>query len=115
MQANPGRYSSIGAALVSLTREEGIRGFSQGLVPHIMRGATVTASQLAVYDETKQRLINHAGLSEGISLRFSAAMVSGIVTTTASSPCDVVKTQMMTHGGSMGSVATSIMREHGPR
>ena len=37
-----------------------------GLVPHVLRGAAVTASQVGCYDEVKQRLAARTGLREGV-------------------------------------------------
>lgn len=113
LMAEPSRYRSTRHAVVSLARDEGLGGLSKGLVPHMLRGAAVTASQLAFYDESKHRLKAHVGMQEGIPLRFAAAMVSGVATTTMSSPFDVIKTQVMARGGSVIEVTRRIASEEG--
>jgi hypothetical protein len=113
MQADPVRYSSALSTLSQLTRNEGLAGLAHGLGPHVLRGAAVTASQVGVYDEVKQRLVLHGGLSEGVGLRFSAAMVAGVVTATVSSPFDVLKTRLMTRGGTLLTASRGVWKEAG--
>lgn len=59
LQAEPSRYKSTAEAFVLLARKEGVAGLTCGLVPHVLRGAVVTASQVGIYDEVKQRLAQH--------------------------------------------------------
>eukprot|EP00928_Gymnodinium_smaydae_P045941 TRINITY_DN30583_c0_g1_i1.p1 TRINITY_DN30583_c0_g1~~TRINITY_DN30583_c0_g1_i1.p1 ORF type:complete len:286 (-),score=27.42 TRINITY_DN30583_c0_g1_i1:390-1247(-) len=116
MQADPGRYRSTASALVQMLSKEGLAGFSQGLLPHVLRGAAVTASQIGVYDDTKHRIARYTGLKDGVALRFSASMIAGVVTTTASNPFDVIKTRVMVdQGSSVLSVSRQLLRQEGPR
>lgn len=116
MQAEPMRYQSTFMAFYRMVAEEGFSSFSKGLVPHVLRGAAVTASQIGIYDDTKHRLVQYTGMDDGIVLRFAASMVAGIVTTTVSSPFDVVKTRVMTQtGGTVVSVSRALLVEEGPR
>nr|CAD2194748.1 unnamed protein product [Meloidogyne enterolobii] len=52
----------------------------------------VNAAQLATYSQAKQYLMS-AGLNEGIQLHFCASMISGLATTAASMPVDIIKTR----------------------
>lgn len=124
IQADPTRYSSTPAAFSNIISTEGLFGslspfggsFAQGLVPHILRGAAVTSSQVAIYDDTKHRLKGYTGLDDGIPLRFISSMVAGVVTTTVSSPFDVVKTRTMIEvGGSVFSATRKLVQEEGLR
>mmetsp|Transcript_28052 Transcript_28052/g.37943 ORF Transcript_28052/g.37943 Transcript_28052/m.37943 type:complete len:301 (+) Transcript_28052:211-1113(+) len=116
MQADPGRYRSTASAFMKMASMEGLASFSKGLFPHILRGAAVTASQIGIYDDTKQRLKQYMDLKDGIPLRFSASMVAGVVTTTVSSPFDVIKTRAMTQmGGTVFSASSALLREEGPK
>ncbi|CAK5068911.1 unnamed protein product [Meloidogyne enterolobii] len=53
----------------------------------------VNAAQLATYSQAKQYLMS-AGLNEGIQLHFCASMISGLATTAASMPVDIIKTRI---------------------
>ena len=58
------------------------------------RAAVLTASQCATYDEIKQVIRKATGMGEHFGLHLSASMVTGLVTTTATAPVDVIKTHM---------------------
>lgn len=51
-----------------IASEEGVRALWKGVVPAMARAATLTASQLATYDESKQALIKYTPLEEGFHL-----------------------------------------------
>jgi solute carrier family 25 uncoupling protein 8/9 len=51
----------------------------------------LTASQCATYDEAKSRLLALTGWSDSLGAHLAASMVTGVVTTTATNPVDVVK------------------------
>jgi solute carrier family 25 oxoglutarate transporter 11 len=55
----------------------------------------VNAAQLATYSQAKQQLVLSAGFQEGIPLHFCASMISGLATTIASMPVDIVKTRFL--------------------
>lgn len=81
--------------LRNLLVNEGLSGFWRGVGPSMARASTLTASQLATYDESKQRLRHWMALEEGFWLHISASLVAGGVGTTATAPIDIVKTRMM--------------------
>lgn len=58
------------------------------------RAAVLTASQCATYDEIKQAIMRLTGLGDHFGTHLSASMVTGLVTTTATAPVDVIKTHM---------------------
>jgi len=118
MQADAAKYNnSTFRAFSSLIREEGFIGLTNGLVPHCVRGATVTASQLATYDTAKRAASEHFGLQDGLVLRFAASMISGVVTTTVVAPVDLIKTRVMTSSGSDAGVlkqCRAVLKTDGP-
>jgi dicarboxylate transporter 10 len=50
--------------------------------------------QVGCYDHVKQMLKSGTGMREGFATHVTAAMISGLLTSTASSPLDVVKTRI---------------------
>ena len=54
----------------------------------------VQGAQLSSYSQTKESLVNTGYFTEGIFLHFCASMISGLVTTIASMPVDIVKTRI---------------------
>ena len=110
-----GQRTPCAAAFAVLAREEGAKGLANGLVPHIARGATVTASQLVMYDSAKRSVMEQTGLEDGLLLRFLASMVAGVVTTTTVAPVDVIKTQVMTStNASVAGVCRDLLSTYGP-
>jgi len=109
--APPGAYRHLGDALVrSAGGAGGLAGWWRGGVPAVARAAAVNAAQLGVYDGVKGGLRDAGGVGGGApgwGLEVAAAAVSGVVTTTVSSPADVLKTRMMVGGGGGGPAATA--------
>jgi solute carrier family 25 oxoglutarate transporter 11 len=54
----------------------------------------VNGAQLASYSQAKEILVKSAHFQEGIFLHFCASMISGLITTIASMPVDIVKTRV---------------------
>mmetsp|Transcript_27361 Transcript_27361/g.87668 ORF Transcript_27361/g.87668 Transcript_27361/m.87668 type:complete len:292 (-) Transcript_27361:170-1045(-) len=101
-----------------VVRQEGVAGLWKGAVPSMIRAATLTASQCATYDEVKQALIRSGASGNDLSTHLTASMFTGIVTTTATSPVDVIKTMMFaggteTKGRGVMHVATHIFQREG--
>ncbi|KAL7076146.1 hypothetical protein ACQ4LE_004833 [Meloidogyne hapla] len=86
-------YKNVFDALIRVTREEGTLTLWRGCTPTVVRAMVVNAAQLATYSQAKQYLIS-AGLNEGIQLHFCASMISGLATTAASMPVDIIKTRI---------------------
>lgn len=95
-------YSNVFNALVRITREEGITTLWRGCIPTIARAVVVNAAQLASYSQSKQALLDTGYFHDDVLCHFTASMISGLVTTAASMPVDIVKTRiqnMRTIGG----------------
>ena len=102
-QGPPGPYQ----VLRRVVREKGIAGLWRGSAMSMTRSAVLTASQCATYDEVKRVIGEYTGMRDGVLLHFTASMLAGLVTTTATNPVDMVKTQLyMDAGGGDGAGVT---------
>jgi solute carrier family 25 uncoupling protein 8/9 len=54
----------------------------------------LTASQCVTYDEVKGRVMAATGWRDSAATHLATAMITGIVSTTATNPVDVIKTHM---------------------
>lgn len=89
-------YTSVGNALVRIIREEGILTLWRGCLPTVGRAVVLNAAQLASYAQFKEIIKKNFGMQDGIPLHFAASMGSGLVSTIASMPVDIVKTRIQT-------------------
>jgi hypothetical protein len=91
------RYNnSFTFACRKIYQEEGlIRGFYRGVAPTTFRAMVLTAAQLPSYDHMKETLLHHTPLKEGVTVHMICSMFAGLTAATASSPLDVMKTQIM--------------------
>lgn len=64
----------------------------------MQRAAMVTACQIPSYDHAKQFVKRREMMEEGIGLHIVCSMFAGLVTSTATSPIDVIKTRIMNQG-----------------
>merc|ERR1711970_682057 len=87
-------YTSVFNALTRIIKEEGVTTLWRGATPTIARAIVVNAAQLGTYSQAKESAKKMMGMEEGIKLHFVAAMISGLVTTIASMPVDIVKTRL---------------------
>ena len=58
------------------------------------RAAVLTASQCATYDETKKLFKRLTGAGDNFGTHLASSLLTGLVTTTATAPVDVIKTHM---------------------
>lgn len=87
-------YKNVFNALARIVREEGVRALWTGCTPTIGRSMLVNMCQLASYSQAKQHLMATGYFKEGITMHFTASMISGLITTTASMPVDIAKTRL---------------------
>ncbi|XP_012673068.2 mitochondrial 2-oxoglutarate/malate carrier protein-like [Clupea harengus] len=87
-------YSNVFNALARISREEGISTLWRGCIPTMARAVVVNAAQLASYSQSKQALLDSGYFRDDILCHFCASMFSGLVTTAASMPVDIVKTRI---------------------
>jgi solute carrier family 25 (mitochondrial dicarboxylate transporter), member 10 len=117
------RYKHAFNAVLRIAREEGLRTFSRGLAPNVVRSILMNVSQIATYSATKQQLLSSPtlDLSDGMPTHFLASFVAGTVATTACAPADVLKSRMQNAVAvngvrpSLGRIVTESLRKEGPR
>eukprot|EP00184_Porphyridium_aerugineum_P003731 CAMPEP_0184696980 /NCGR_PEP_ID=MMETSP0313-20130426/4122_1 /TAXON_ID=2792 /ORGANISM="Porphyridium aerugineum, Strain SAG 1380-2" /LENGTH=251 /DNA_ID=CAMNT_0027155739 /DNA_START=149 /DNA_END=904 /DNA_ORIENTATION=+ len=110
VRCQSGHYGYPGTipALRSIVQHEGVSALWNGVMPNLVRASLLTASQLATYDESKSLIVSYTGLDRtSLLVQLSGAMLAGLVTTTVTSPADVVKTRMMNSRGGTGAVYVS--------
>lgn len=78
-------------ALAAIYRRETIAGLYKGWTVTSSRAAVLTSSQLGSYDSIKHNLLmNLFGMEDGIKLHLVASMCAGLITTTATIPCNMI-------------------------
>ncbi|KIW85694.1 hypothetical protein Z517_01086 [Fonsecaea pedrosoi CBS 271.37] len=89
-------YNHAVDAIVRIGREEGLRTFSRGLGPNVVRSVIMNVSQIATYSAAKRQLLSNPslGLKDGIFTHFLASLLAGTVATTACAPADVLKSRI---------------------
>uniref|UniRef100_A0A7S4E1E5 Mitochondrial 2-oxoglutarate/malate carrier protein n=1 Tax=Lotharella globosa TaxID=91324 RepID=A0A7S4E1E5_9EUKA len=87
-------YKHIFDAMHRVTAEEGITTLWRGVVPTVFRGAVVSTTQLATYDQAKSMLKSLNILRDGIGLHLASSLISGFVYCFTSLPLDICKTRM---------------------
>jgi solute carrier family 25 oxoglutarate transporter 11 len=114
-QAEKRGYKNVFDALFRITKEEGVKTLWKGAMPTVARAMVVNGAQLASYSQAKEVIEQTGYLNEGIALHFCASMFSGLVTTIASMPVDIVKTRVQKSSGKTNPVQifTGIIRQEG--
>lgn len=75
--------------------ENGLRGLYRGATPTVIRAAILTSMQLSTYDQSKRILLQTGYFHDTTLTHLIASIFSGLVTTTAVNPADVIKTRIM--------------------
>ncbi|KAJ3108566.1 Mitochondrial oxaloacetate carrier protein [Phlyctochytrium planicorne] len=88
-------YKNTLQAFYKIAVDEGFSGLYRGVMSTLLRAGVVTGVQLATYDETKYVLKKSKIMEEGFQLHFTASVVAGLVTTTASAPIDFIKSRIL--------------------
>jgi hypothetical protein len=107
-------------AFVEIYKTEGIRnGLYRATGATVIRAALLTSAQLGTYDVFKNNIcLHYLDLEDGLFVHFLTAMVTGVVTTTAANPADVIKTRFMADAGhrytSMVDCIVKTFRAEGP-
>ncbi|OWR53948.1 mitochondrial 2-oxoglutarate/malate carrier protein-like [Danaus plexippus] len=106
-------YKNVLDALMRIVREEGLLKLWRGASPTVSRAMVVNAAQLSTYSQAREVFVGR--VPEGILLHFCASMVSGLVTTIASMPVDIIKTRIQNaaKGESQLAVVSNLLRNEG--
>lgn len=103
-------YKNAFDGILKIARSEGVSSLFRGLMPNLVRGVLMTASQVVTYDYAKTLLVNHFHFDPSKkSTHFSASLMAGLVATTVCSPADVVKTRIMNAKGSSKGAVSILM------
>ncbi|WKX94628.1 hypothetical protein Q1695_011699 [Nippostrongylus brasiliensis] len=87
-------YKNVFDALFRVIREEGFFTLFRGCGPTVLRAMVVNAAQLATYSQAKQMILQTGKIKDGVLCHFCASMISGLATTIASMPVDILKTRI---------------------
>ena len=107
LMRDPSAYRSTLAALPALARAEGAAGLYRGLLPSTLRGAAVSAGELATYDIAKAALRRSGApplRRDGVPLHVAASLVAGAVAAVVAAPFDVLKARAMSAAGEAGTL-----------
>eukprot|EP00873_Tetraselmis_striata_P015925 jgi/Tetstr1/436189/TSEL_025034.t1 len=117
LQLQPTGASSPLQVVREIVQKCGFVGLWRGTAPSAMRASILTASQCATYDSVKRRIIRATGWKDDIGAQFATSMVTGVVTTTATAPIDLVKSKIYIGGkasGGVRNVVREVMLKEGP-
>ena len=78
--------------------ENGIYGLYKGATPTVVRAAILTSIQLSIYDQSKRIMLRSGYFQDSPSTHIIASLISGLLSTTAVNPADVIKTRIMCDG-----------------
>ena len=90
-------YRGAVSGLLSIYRDEGVRGLYRGATAAMMRVGVGSGVQLSTYDRVKLWTVRESGgrlTAADVSTHFIASMVSGLAVTLAMNPFDVISTRM---------------------
>lgn len=87
------RYSGTLSAYKNIALTEGPKGLWSGLGPSVTRLSICNIGEVVTYDTVKTAILKRGWMSDAFPLHFVAATCAGFVTTTITSPVDVVKTR----------------------
>jgi solute carrier family 25 oxoglutarate transporter 11 len=85
-------YKGLFDAVRRISATEGVPALWRGVGPTVARGAVVSCTQLASYDQAKEMLLPAMG--DGFPLFVVSALASGLIYCTASLPLDISKTRI---------------------
>eukprot|EP00930_Biecheleria_cincta_P086418 TRINITY_DN75707_c0_g1_i1.p1 TRINITY_DN75707_c0_g1~~TRINITY_DN75707_c0_g1_i1.p1 ORF type:complete len:320 (+),score=57.48 TRINITY_DN75707_c0_g1_i1:41-961(+) len=85
-------YKGLFDAIRQIKTTEGVPALWRGVGPTVGRGAVVSMTQLASYDQAKEML--QPVLGDGFPLFVASALASGLIYCTASLPLDITKTRI---------------------
>ncbi|XP_053610897.1 mitochondrial 2-oxoglutarate/malate carrier protein-like isoform X3 [Plodia interpunctella] len=106
-------YKHIFNALGRIASEEGVLALWRGVAATVTRAMVVNGAQLGTYTQAREMLL--PSLGDGMFLHFCSSMISGLVTTWASLPVDIVKTRVQnsTSGEGQLKVFANVIRNEG--
>ena len=95
MQASMQGYGSVGAAVGSVFRVDGVRGFYRGFGATLAREIPFAFAQFPLYEHLKTRARRHLGRELKSAEAAGCGSVAGAFAAFVTTPLDVAKTRMM--------------------
>lgn len=104
-------YPNAIRGLIRIGKEEGLRTFTKGLGPNVVRSILMNVSQIAVYTSAKRQILSNKTLkvSDGVPVHIAASLAAGTVATTLCAPADVLKSRLQS-AASAGREARGLVR-----
>ena len=88
------KYTSIGNAMTTIVRSEGVRGLYRGVTPNVVTAGSSWGSYFLFYQTIKTRLQHGDATRQlGTGDHLVAASVAGLMTLVFTNPITVVKTR----------------------
>lgn len=91
LSATP-QYKNIISGIVTITKETGVRGLYQGVVPTVLKQSTNQGVRFVVFADTKDRLSPY--MKNKILVDLFAGGFAGFCSVMFNNPIDVIKTKM---------------------
>ncbi|KAH8383801.1 hypothetical protein KR009_010601, partial [Drosophila setifemur] len=88
-------YKNAIDGLLKVYRQEGFPRLFSGATTATARGILMTIGQIAIYDQTKNILLDTPYFEDNLVTHFTASLVAGTIATTLTQPLDVLKTRSM--------------------
>jgi len=116
-------YSNAVSGLMSLAKQEGVKGMTRGLGTNVARAMLMNASQVCSYDLFKSALMHKTipvleyQLKDNIALHILSSLLAGTFATTVCSPADVLRTRVMTStsNDSVFHILQTSLQKEGPK
>ncbi|WVR09455.1 hypothetical protein IAU60_006522 [Kwoniella sp. DSM 27419] len=109
-------YHSIPGALLSIYRQNGVRGFFQGFTATAVRDAPYAGLYLVFYEKGKDLIGKIHGLPNA-ALHSGSGVMAAVLATLITSPADVVKTRMQVNPvdhPTLRAAVSRILADRGP-
>lgn len=113
-------YRGVGDAFRRIVREEGVAGLYKATGASVARSMVGTSVNLTSYTLIRENAVARLGAGDGPVTDVCTALLSGLLTTVAMSPVDVVRTRLMNQPEppvyrGVAHALVSIVRNEGPR
>lgn len=109
------RYGNrLRTAVTTIYRKDGgVRGFYVGASATIIRAVIMNTAQLVSYDSGKYELIRRFGMDRDSGwTHLAASIISGVVTTVANNPIDMIRTRIMNQPTTPASTPSAAVRTY---
>lgn len=94
-QKNPGAFPNLRTAILTISKNDGVKGLWRGVEANIVRNSIINAAELATYDQMKKLILGSKIFDDNIYCHFFASLVTGFTASLVGNPVDVVKTRIM--------------------